>query len=246
MLTPPPLPRQKLIFPGVGAFPQAIASLHTSGLFHPLQAYLKSGRPYFGICIGMQVLCESSAEGAPIAGLGVVPARVEKFLTDDVFNGAKKAVPHMGWSEATPYPGSKQEQINPSDGTPEDLYFVHSFAVPYANASPALSRWAHTTTQYGNEVFVSSVRRGNILGCQFHPEKSGAAGLRVLKRWLDAPIEELSGDYEEDSKDEAAVDIKLRSEDGFTKRIVACLDVRANDAGEWSALALARPSSTRF
>ena len=226
------LPSQKLLFPGVGSFPQAISSLRKRGLYDPLRKYLQSGRPYFGICIGMQVLCESSEEGEPIAGLGIVPARVTRFDSSDVHKGAKKAVPHMGWSEATPHPASKQDQVNPADGPPEDLYFVHSYAIPYKQPTAELSRWAHTTTQYGNEVFVSSVRRGNILGCQFHPEKSGAAGLRVLERWLQAPIDELSGDFEADGAEEAAVEVKPRAEDGFTKRVVACLDVRTNDAGD--------------
>lgn len=241
---------QKLIFPGVGAFPQAIASLHAKGLFSPLQKYLASGRPYFGICIGMQVLFNGSDEGEPIPGLGIVDARVERFKSVDA--GGKKAVPHMGWNEATPFVsstspdnqaasntdhvtqlikgGDTSTSTSAADSETEDLYFVHSYAVPY-RPTPTLSSWTHTTTQYGQETFVSSVRRGNILGCQFHPEKSGEAGLKVLLRWLEAPIEEISGNATKALGE--AKELPLKEVDGFTKRIVACLDVRANDQGKF-------------
>jgi glutamine amidotransferase/cyclase len=244
---------QKLIFPGVGSFSQAISSLHSKNLFTPLQAYLSSGRPYFGICIGMQVLFNGSDEGEPIPGLGIVDARVERFKGVDE-GGKKKAVPHMGWNEATPFetstspakgsegstdhPDSQLITSNPdpsssssaAGSSSEDLYFVHSYAVPY-RPTPALSSWTHTTTQYGRETFVSSVRRGNILGCQFHPEKSGQAGLKILERWLAAPIEEISGDAMKELGE--AKEVKLKEVDGFTKRIVACLDVRTNDQGQF-------------
>jgi glutamine amidotransferase/cyclase len=233
----------------VGSFSQAISSLHSKGLFTPLQQYLASGRPYFGICIGMQVLFNGSDEGEPIPGLGLVDARVERFKSMDE-DGKKKAVPHMGWNEATPFetstspakgsegstdhPNSQlitsndDNSSSPSSLASEDLYFVHSYAVPY-RPTPTLSSWTHTTTQYGRETFVSSVRRGNILGCQFHPEKSGEAGLKVLERWLAAPIEEISGDAMKALGE--AKEIKPKEVDGFTKRIVACLDVRTNDQG---------------
>lgn len=186
----------------------------------------------------MQVLFAGSDEGAPVPGLSLIDARVELFKdVKDVKTGSKKAVPHMGWNEATPFPltssKAKEQQLIHGNGgvdQEEDLYFVHSYAVPYT-PSPLLSSWTNTTTQYGDKTFVSSIRRGNILACQFHPEKSGAAGLRVLKRWLDAPIEELSGSMDEEAKEEI-VEIKLKEVDGLTKRIVACLDVRTNDSGQ--------------
>lgn len=186
----------------------------------------------------MQVLFAGSDEGADLPGLGLIDARVEHFGdVEDVKTGSKKAIPHIGWNEATPFPAlsarAKEQQIIHGDGgvdKEEDLYFVHSYAVPY-KPSPLLSSWTNTTTQYGDKVFVSSVRRGNILACQFHPEKSGEAGLKVLKRWLDAPIEELSGSLEEEVKEEL-VEIHVKEDDGFTKRIVACLDVRTNDSGQ--------------
>ena len=134
-------------------------------------------KPYFGICIGMQVLFAGSDEGEPVPGLGLIDAQVELFQdVKDMATGKPKAVPHMGWNEATPFPttaasSSAPPQLIKKEGTrdhEEDVYFVHSYAVPY-KANPVLSSWTNTTTQYGDQTFISSVRRGNILACQFHP-----------------------------------------------------------------------------
>lgn len=221
----------------MGSFSQAISSLHAKGHFLPLKKYLESGRPYLGICIGMQVLFAGSDEGEPIPGLGLIDAQVELFKdVKDMQTGHLKAVPHMGWNEATPFPTASSSAAPPQlikkEGTEneeEDLYFVHSYAVPY-KANAELSSWTNTTTQYGDQTFISSVRRGNVVATQFHPEKSGQAGLKVLQRWLEAPIDELSGSFDDETAE--VVEIPLKQVDGFTKRIVACLDVRANDAGE--------------
>lgn len=197
----------------------------------------------------MQVLFAGSDEGTPIPGLGLIDAQVELFKNvKDVKTGSKKAVPHMGWNEATPFPStsSAQQLVHGEGGNEdvEDLYFVHSYAVPY-KPTPTFASWTNTTTQYGDQVFVSSIRRGNVLACQFHPEKSGGAGLKILKRWLDAPVEELSGSWEEELKEEV-VEIKVKEVDGFTKRIVACLDVRTNDAGKSLCLFLPPLASSRL
>nr|AOR51688.1 imidazoleglycerol phosphate synthase [Phaffia rhodozyma] len=219
----------KLIFPGVGAFPQAINSLHSSNLFEPLRNYLHSGRPYFGICIGMQVLFAGSDEGDPIPGLGLIDARVERFKAVSETTGKSKSIPHMGWSEATPFkPRTSSTLVPPVKEEVEDLYFVHSYAVPF-RSTPLISSWTNTTTQYGDEIFVSSIKRGNILACQFHPEKSGEAGLKVLDNWLKAPVEEISGNFD---GQEQAREVSVKANDGFTKRVVACLDVRSNDQGD--------------
>lgn len=176
----------------------------------------------------MQVLFSGSDEGSPIPGLGLVDARVERFKSTSPTTGKSKTIPHMGWSEATPFrPRTSSTLVPPVEEEVEDLYFVHSYAVPF-KPTPLLSSWTNTTTQYGDEVFVSSIKRGNILACQFHPEKSGEAGLRVLESWLKAPIEEISGNFE---GVEQAREVVVKEKDGFTKRIVACLDVRSNDQG---------------
>ncbi|KAG9127374.1 Histidine biosynthesis bifunctional protein hisB [Ceratobasidium sp. 392] len=215
---------ERLIFPGVGAFQAAITHLSTSGLLEPLRAYIKSGRPYFGICIGMQVLFESSTENPSARGLGVIPARIEEF------NRADKAVPHMGWNvaELIDEDSASRAQDEQQTGITGDasFYFVHSFRAPYDEST---SEWVHSTTQYGQELFLASVRKGNVFATQFHPEKSGEAGLRVLKSWIGAPIETV------DARATRPAVRSLRApqaKDKFIRRVIACMDVRANDQGD--------------
>ncbi|KAJ7169819.1 hypothetical protein C8R46DRAFT_1162555 [Mycena filopes] len=200
-----------LVFPGVGAFESAIQHLTRRGLLEPLREYITSGRPYLGICIGMQVLFQSSEE-SPSLGLGIIPCPIERFSDND------KSVPHIGWNSA--------DLLDASAEDPAYYYFVHSYCAKYnPEKYPAAAEWAHGTTQYGQELFVSSVRKGSVFATQFHPEKSGDAGLKLLDTWLRAP--------------EAAhvpptlrVARVLSPKHGLTKRIIACMDVRANDAGD--------------
>ncbi|TFK41228.1 hypothetical protein BDQ12DRAFT_679114 [Crucibulum laeve] len=207
-----------LLFPGVGAFETAVQHLKDRGLFEPLREYILSGKPYFGICIGMQVLFESSLE-SPSPGLSIIPSPIERF--DD----ADKSVPHMGWNAADLVDAQED-----SEGVEASsyYYFVHSYCAKYnPEKYPEAMKWAHTTTQYGQELFVSSVRKGNVFGTQFHPEKSGAAGLALIDAWLRKP----------ESAHTSAPSAPLvkrfpRPEHQLTKRIVACMDVRANDQGD--------------
>jgi glutamine amidotransferase/cyclase len=178
----------------------------------PLRAYLDSGRPFMGICIGMQVLCQGSDESPGVPGLGLIPAAVKKFKPG-------KSVPHMGWNGLT----TPQNGDVLVDGS-ASYYFVHSFALPLTNET---SKYAASTTQYGNEVFVSAVRFGNVFATQFHPEKSGQAGLAVLRAFLTAPMTPLST-----APQMTFDDWELQTKDRLTKRIVACLDVRSNDDGD--------------
>jgi glutamine amidotransferase/cyclase len=242
----PPLPTsppQKLIFPGVGSFGSAMRSLHTKGLYHPLIKYIQSGRPYFGICIGMQALFQSSLESPDPEekGLGIVPAKVTKFSKDEP-DGGRKSVPHMGWNGV--WKAWSEEQGDKSlllDD--ESYYFVHSFRVAFDAESiedkEKLAPFVHTLSRYGSETFVSSVRRGNVYGTQFHPEKSGPAGLDALRRWLESSADELSGFIQGDEPKGASRQWVPESEKrptpgerSLTKRIVACLDVRSNDNGD--------------
>ncbi|KIL70901.1 hypothetical protein M378DRAFT_95663 [Amanita muscaria Koide BX008] len=198
-----------LIFPGVGAFETAIGHLASRGFLEPLRDYIKSGRPYFGICIGMQVLFQSSTE-SPSPGLGIIPSPIDRF--DD----ADKSVPHMGWNAA--------ELLGETDLS--YYYFVHSYRAIYdPERYPEAAKWAYTTTQYGQEIFISSIRQGNVFGTQFHPEKSGAAGLSLIDSWLRRP---------ESFSPTATTPITRtpHSKDKLTKRIIACMDVRANDEGD--------------
>ncbi|KAF9579673.1 Histidine biosynthesis bifunctional protein hisB [Lunasporangiospora selenospora] len=231
------LKADKLIFPGVGAFGSAMASLHAKGYAEPLKAYLAQNRPFMGICIGMQSLFEGSDESPNVPGLGVIPGRVR------LFDSTTKSVPHMGWNTARTIQGPQRAR---DCGLEQDrvYYFVHSFAVPYTASSTEAQEWALTTTQYGDQTFISSVRQGNIFCTQFHPEKSGFAGLNVLKAFLDGGAASAAeADAALLKAGPAAMVpgalsvlaptfVPEPSQDQFTKRIVACLDVRANDQGD--------------
>ncbi|KAI0756895.1 imidazole glycerol phosphate synthase HisHF [Daedaleopsis nitida] len=208
-----------LIFPGVGAFGSAIDGLVSRGLYEPLREYIASGKPYLGICIGMQILFRSSLESPLSKGLGIIPSDI------GLFSNADKSVPHMGWNSI--------EFLDPEEKTHEGLelrssyYFVHSFRAAYEWERAEVAQWAHTTTQYGQEVFLSTVRKGNVFACQFHPEKSGPAGLKVLDAWLRQSEAERAT-----SPPTPRIARPPKPHDGFTKRIVACMDVRSNDDGD--------------
>ncbi|CDO71648.1 hypothetical protein BN946_scf184911.g119 [Trametes cinnabarina] len=208
-----------LIFPGVGAFGSAIDGLISRGLYEPLREYIASGKPYFGICIGMQVLFRSSLESSSSKGLGIIPSDI------GLFSNADKSVPHMGWNSV--------EFLDPEEKAHEGLrpdasyYFVHSFRAAYEWDRPEVAQWAHSTTQYGREIFLATVRKGNVFACQFHPEKSGQAGLRVLDAWLRESESERAS-----SPPSPRVARLPKPNDGFTKRVIACMDVRSNDDGD--------------
>jgi glutamine amidotransferase/cyclase len=209
----------------VGAFKHAIDNLNSKGLLEPLREYLASGRPYFGICIGMQVLFAASMEHADVDGvvngLGVIPCVIDRFSSDD-----GKAVPHMGWNQAERLrPRESDDIIDIGDGL--SYYFVHSYHAAYNPDSP-LNDWTYTTTQYGQEVFVSSINQGNIFACQFHPEKSGPVGLRLLDSWVRAPITSPSVSFAPKPR----IERPLHPRDGLAKRVIACMDVRSNDEGD--------------
>lgn len=167
----------------------------------------------------MQVLFASSAESPGTRGLGTIPCPIVRFDDSD------KAVPHMGWNSVESLDPSNPSTLEGVSST-SHYYFVHSYCAKYDPSTPA-AQWAHSTTQYGQELFISTVRKHNIFATQFHPEKSGPAGLDILKTWI------------EQSREGRTVVPSLvciprlpRPRDGFTKRIIACLDVRANDDGD--------------
>jgi glutamine amidotransferase/cyclase len=202
----------------VGAFGAAMERLKSQGFIEPLQAYLKSNKPFMGICVGMQVLFESSEESPGVSGLGLIPAHVSKFESLD------KVVPHMGWnSTQTLQSGTDESWVNDQDR----YYFVHSFAVKVNPTAPPFQDWIYSLTTYGSESFVSSIRKGNIFATQFHPEKSGQAGLDVLAAFLTWSTSSLSP---------VPPPLRLKDwllpQDKLSKRIIACLDVRANDQGD--------------
>jgi len=222
------LSAQRLLFPGVGAFGAAMERLHRLGYVEPLREYLAAGRPYLGICIGLQTLFQGSEESPGVAGLGVIPGLVERFPTSAL------SVPHMGWNGVR----SLQDNALLQGMDADQFYFVHSYcARPCAdNAS-----WVLAETDYG-EPFVSAVQRGLVSAVQFHPEKSGPRGLEVLRRFLsgDAFSEtESSASASPPATAPAAGAIAVHPASSgqgvptcFAKRVIACLDVRSNDTGD--------------
>jgi len=194
---------ERLVFPGVGNFGAMMQILRQKQLIEPLLRYLHDDRPFLGICVALQALFDTSEEAPDEPGLGFLPGRVKRFTTE-------LAVPHIGWN------GIKVEQptriFNDFSGD-EKLYFVHTYHVETDNPDDVL-----TTTDYGYE-FVSSIQKGNIIATQFHPEKSGRAGLKILDNFLDANRPRIV-------PQECPQTTKLAS------RIIACLDVRSNDQGD--------------
>lgn len=209
-----------MIFPGVGAFGQAVDALESKGLLQPLHEYIASGKPYFGICIGMQVLFRSSAESPSKHGLGIIPSSIEEFSNSD------KAVPHIGWNTVDLL--DSEEKSDEGLSKSSHYYFVHSYRAKYDPLLyPEAAEWAHGVTQYGQEIFIASVRKANVFGTQFHPEKSGEAGLKVIAAWLSE-----SEATRSTAPPTPRVMLTPRPRHGLTRRIVACMDVRSNDDGD--------------
>ena len=199
----------KLVFPGVGSFGNAIHILKERQYFEPLRQYLLNDKPFLGICLGLQTLFEGSEEAPGVTGLGIIPGTVGKFAATSL------SVPQIGWN------GINIHQDSPLfDGyRDEKFYFVHSYR---ATATEDNLEWQLTTTDYGEE-FVSGVQKGNVTALQFHPEKSGEAGLNVLNNFLrPESIAVRSAGPPKDSYQKTQI----------AKRIIACLDVRTNDAGD--------------
>ena len=171
---PPVVSRaDRLILPGVGAFASCRHNLADRGLIEPIQAHLAAGRPFLGICLGLQLLLEESEEEAADhtrpRGLGIFPGTVR------LLPGPGK-VPQIGWNTLHVRPG--HQVLGPADG--RFVYFVHSY---YADPRDRSLIAAETT--YGL-TFPAVLGRDNILACQFHPEKSGAVGLGILRRFCEA------------------------------------------------------------
>jgi glutamine amidotransferase len=164
-----------LMLPGVGSFPAAMAIMETRGLTRALRDAVNTGKAkLLGICLGMQLLMDSSNEGQGATGLGLVAGSVERFPTDN-----NLAVPHIGFNSVRSPIGSV---LFAGLETETDFYFVHSFRAIAAGPEAMVA-----TSDYGGR-FVAAVESGNVYGTQFHPEKSQTNGLRLLANFLDAEI----------------------------------------------------------
>ena len=156
-----------IVLPGVGAFGDAMDNLRELNLVEPLRTAAASGKPFLGICLGMQLLCDSSEEHGEHEGLGIIPGQVIRFE-----NGLK--VPHMGWNDlawASDHPLFEEME-------PGYVYFVHSYHVLPTNPRHVLA-----TTDYGHPV-SAIIGHDQVIGMQFHPEKSGALGMALLARFV--------------------------------------------------------------
>ncbi|QDZ25056.1 imidazole glycerol phosphate synthase [Chloropicon primus] len=223
---------EKLVFPGVGAFGSAMGELNRRGYVEALREYIKSDRPFFGICIGMQVLYEGSEESDGVEGLGVLKGVVKKF---DSAPG--KPVPHIGWNTIT-VEKEKSLFIPKEDYQDARLYFVHSyhgveaqpnFVNPTASSSSCDDQdWLLAQGKYYDDRFVAAVSNGsNVFATQFHPEKSGAVGLSLMDNFLSAGESQAArGQSLASATGDESGDLSL------AKRVIACLDVRSNDNGD--------------
>lgn len=210
----------KLILPGVGNFGHFVLQLHKRGFVEPLKKYIASGKPIMGICVGLQTLFQGSEESEGVEGLSLLPGYLVKF---DVTH---KSVPQIGWNSVSLK--SHEESANALYGISEDkrYYFVHSFAAvrtPDEITKLYETGWDLALCTYLDETFIAAVAKNNIFATQFHPEKSGKAGLKVIQSFLTT---EKYSHVELHSANAAKTDT------GLTRRIVACLDVRTNDHGD--------------
>lgn len=198
-----------LVFPGVGSFGLVMNRLREKQYAENLRRRILEDKPFLGICVALQALYEGSEESPGVEGLNILSGQVKRFPSGNL------AVPQIGWNSIKLH--KKSPLFDGYDG--EKLYFVHSY---HGEISKANSEWHLATTDYGIE-FVSAVAKGNVTAFQFHPEKSGHAGLEILKRFLTR------------QNDSQAVDCAMNVSAETThiaKRIIACLDVRANDQGD--------------
>ncbi len=170
---------QRLILPGVGAFGKAMERLTQGGLDEALRAYAALQRPFLGICLGMQLMMESSVEFGQHRGLGLMAGAVVPVPHGSVPGRASKR-PFIGWSPVQRGAGSAHTWFFEGLAAEAHFYFVHSYM-----AVPASSAQVVATTHYDDVVVNAVVGNGTLLGCQFHPEKSGHAGLRVLANFLE-------------------------------------------------------------
>ena len=164
----------KLVLPGVGAFRDCMRNLEEGGFVAPLKAHIAAGKPFLGICLGLQLLFTESEEFGRHRGLGIIPGKVVRFPDGARAGGELLKVPHMGWNRiAIRRPSPLYREV--PDGS--FVYFVHSYYV--VPDDPAVIA---TETGYGG-AFCSSIWRDNVMATQFHPEKSQAVGLRMLKNF---------------------------------------------------------------
>lgn len=162
-----------LILPGVGSFPYAMKVLNSKNLVTPIKDFIKSNKPFMGICLGFQLLFSKSTEFGNCDGLDIIKGTVNKFD----FSNKKCKVPQIGWNKIYSESNWLDSPLN-KIVKDEYMYFVHSYFVDPLNKNEVLSY-----TKYENFEYCSSIKKNNIFATQFHPEKSGVEGLKIYKEW---------------------------------------------------------------
>ena len=169
-----------LVLPGVGAFKDGMTGLEKLGLIEPIRRKAAAGTPLLGICLGMQMLFDESEEFGLHKGLGLIPGRVVKIPDTDA-DGKPQRVPHISWDPLYPaggradFAGTVLAGVKPG----EECYFIHSY-----EAKPAAEADRLADTVYGGRKICAAAGHGSVVGCQFHPEKSGEVGLRIIQEYL--------------------------------------------------------------
>ena len=167
-----------MVLPGVGAFGDAMVELHARGLDDTVRRFVETGRPFLGICVGMQVLFERGLEMGDHMGLGLITGKVAPIPLLGA-DGRQHRIPHIGWRSlkpSNPWDDTMLTRLHPD----EKMYFVHSYAAVTADKAAVLAE-----VHYDGVALCAAVQKNNLHGCQFHPERSGPAGLSVLKSFLE-------------------------------------------------------------
>lgn len=174
-----------LVLPGVGAFADGMRGLSERGLVEAIIDFASKERPFLGICLGMQMMMEKSEEFGLHEGLGLIPGRVVRIPDQDV-HGFRQKIPHIGWNslelprEKENWNGTILEDIEIG----ETVYFVHSFTAAPENLANRLA-----DTYYNGQLISAAVQSGSLYGCQFHPEKSGVTGLKIINNFIKQKVE---------------------------------------------------------
>lgn len=169
-----------LVLPGVGSFEAGMTGLQERNLVETVRAFADSGRPILGICLGAQLLLSKGYEFGEFEGLNIIPGEVHKFpkLPEP------HKTPHIGWNSIEPPSGVQWSDTILQGIQPGALmYFVHSYVMQPTDSGSILS-----LTEHGGHTFCSAVRKGNVYGCQFHPEKSHKQGLRIIENFAKAVV----------------------------------------------------------
>ncbi|MBE5868505.1 MAG: imidazole glycerol phosphate synthase subunit HisH [Lachnospiraceae bacterium] len=162
---------EKVILPGVGSFGEAMEKLHNYGLVELIKEVVASGKPFLGICLGLQLLFESSEESPGVEGLGILKGKIVRIP-----DGEGLKIPHIGWNSLTyPNPGRLYQGIEEN----AYVYFVHSYYLQAKEPEIVVAQ-----TEYGVPI-GASVEKGNVFACQFHPEKSSAVGMTILRNFIE-------------------------------------------------------------